>query len=525
MIRLTDSQHRDIAFWGMVLIALGLPLSTILMSVGQFVLIGNWLLERDFRRRLGQFFTNPLSLVLCSVLFIHVVGVVWANDLHTALRDVQVKLPLMVLPLVLFTSKLPERQRLRQVLYLFVLATVAGSLVGLVNYLGLSAEVIVEKRHLSYFISHIRFGMMVVFSIFILGHFLLSEWGRWSLAEKGFALLTIAWLFYFAVLLESATAYLILIALISLVLLRMVLRSQSTFLKVAAALMLCTSALGGGVYVHRIYHNQTHDLPFTFEELPQVTVNGNPYEHYPARHFKENGHRMWNLVCQQELDSAWAERSAVSINAPDLRGETLRFTLMRYLTSLGLPKDSAGVHHLTETDVRNIEMGFTNHRYTQRWGVSRRLVELFWQWDNYHHTNDPNNSSLIQRWVYTQVGLQIVKENWLTGVGTEGMAQAYSDMYDRDGRGLLPQFRLIAHNQFLATAICLGVFGGLWLVVAFLFPLWRMRSNLLYLGFLVMMGISFLSDNTLGSQAGVTLYAFMNALIIVLDSHRKEGLA
>ena len=184
MIRLSEALHRNLAFWGMTLIALGLPLSTILMSVGQFVLVGNWLLEGDLKRRAKQFFTHRLSLVLVSVFFIHLIGMAWAPGLKAAWGDVQVKLPLLILPLVLFTSKLPEHKRLRQILYIFVLGTVAGSLVGLVNYLGLSTDVMVEKRHLSYFTSHIRFGMMTVFSIFILGYFLFLEWKLWPWAER-----------------------------------------------------------------------------------------------------------------------------------------------------------------------------------------------------------------------------------------------------------------------------------------------------------------------------------------------------
>jgi hypothetical protein len=68
----------------MILIALGLPLSTILMSVGQFVLVGNWLLEGDLKRRAKQFFTHRLSLVLVSVFFIHLIGMTWAPDRKAA---------------------------------------------------------------------------------------------------------------------------------------------------------------------------------------------------------------------------------------------------------------------------------------------------------------------------------------------------------------------------------------------------------------------------------------------------------
>lgn len=518
-----DNRHRDLAFVGLAIVAIGLPLSVFLMSVGQLVLIGNWLLEGDHQRRLRQFFIHPLALVLSSVWFMHLVGILWSPDAHAAWRDVQVKLPLLVLPLVMFTSKMPEPARLRQVLYLFVLATVAGSLVGLVNYLGLGGQVIVEKRHLSVFISHIRFSMMVVLSMLILGHFLEKEWQRWRLGEQVFALLLLLWLFYFLVLLESATGYLVFAALLSLYLLRAVVRAANVTLRWAAALLLLAVGVSGVFYVQGIYHTHQLDHPFVFKELPQHTFNHREYEHYPARHFKENGHRMWNIVCEPELDIAWPLRSQLHIDSSDMRGQRLRYTLMRYLTSLGLPKDSLGIITLSDADVKNVELGFTNHRYAQRWGVSRRLAEFFWQWDNYIHTGNPNNSTLIQRIVYAQVGMNIVQNHWPKGVGTEGLMHAYADEYAKDSRGLWPEFQLIAHNQFLATAICLGIPGLLILLFALAYPLKRMWQGFFYVGFLLVMVLSFLSDNTLGSQAGVTLFAFFNTMLIVMNGHGEDG--
>ncbi len=521
MIRLSEAHHRNLAFWGMTLIALGLPLSTILMSVGQFVLVGNWLLEGDLKRRAKQFFTHRLSLVLVSIFFIHLIGMAWAPDLKAAWGDVQVKLPLLILPLVLFTSKLPEHKRLRQILYLFVLGTVAGSLVGLVNYLGLSADVMVEKRHLSYFTSHIRFGMMTVFSIFILGYFLFLEWKIWPWAERIFTLIIIIWLFYFTVFLESVTAYIIFAALLALALARLVIRSQRFWIKAVAAVLLLLVAISGTVYVFNIYQNQMLDHPFNYKTLDVFTPNGRYYAHETNVLYTENGHRVWNYVCWDELKQEWPKKSHMSIEGEDLRGQNLHYTLVRYMTSVGLRKDSIGVHQLTEQDVKNIELGFTNYRYTQTWGVSRRIAQLFWEIKEYRFQNNPNNASLIQRWVYTQVGLDIIRENWAYGVGTAGLVDAYAKMYERDNRNLNPEFQLIAHNQFLAVAICLGVFGGLWFMFAFLYPLRFFWKNFLYLSLIVLTAISFLSDNTLGTQSGTTLYAFMNALLIVYSSFAK----
>lgn len=515
IICLTETQHRELAFWGMALIALGLPLSTILMSVGQFVLVGNWLLEGDHRRRLRQFFTNRLALVLSSVFFLYTIGTLWATDTAAAWRDVEVKLPLLLMPLLLFTSKLPHLPRLRQVLYLFVLGTVAGSLVGLANYLGMAATELLDKRHLSLFTSHIRFGMMTVFSMFILAHFLYEEWKQWSLTERLFTLTVITWLFYFMVLLESSTAYIIFAVLLGLVLLRLLLRAQHPRMRWAVAGISLAALTASAGYVWSIYRNVTNKIPVSRAMLEWETLNGRIYVHETHIPYTENGHRVWNYICWDELKNEWPKRSSIPLNGMDRSGQELQFTLIRHMTSLGLRKDSVGVHALSDADVRNIELGYCNHRYTQRWGVSRRIAQVFWEMEQYAYNGNPNNSSLIQRWVYTKVGLDIVKDNWLLGVGTEGMRNAYQEMYTRDSRNLFPEFQFIVHNQFLATTICLGLFGGIWFIVAFLWPLRHYRHDFLYLGFVAMMGISYLSDNTLGSQSGVTLYAFLNALLIV----------
>jgi len=514
VIRLSEANHRDLAFWGMALIALGLPLSTILMSVGQFVLIGNWLLEGDIKRRLRQFFTHRLSLVLSSVWFIHLVGMAWAPDLQAAWRDVQVKLPLLILPLVFFTSKLPEPARLRQVLYLFVLGTVAGSLVGMANYLGLEQGVMLDKRNLSYFTSHIRFGMMVVFSLCILAYFLFSEWRTWPWAERIFTLGVIGWLFWFTIFLESATAYAILASILALALLRLVWRSRYWAVKLSAIGVLAVAVVLGTIHVRRIYLDQTFNVPFDEESLALYTANGVPYQHETTIRYVENGHRVWNNICWMEVQEQWPKRSSIPLRGRDMRGEELHYTLLRYMSSLGLPKDSLGISKLTDEDVRNIEHGHPNHKYVHASGITRRLAQFFWEVNEFDYNRNPNSSSLIQRWVYTKVGLDILRQHWMHGVGTEGLNHAYVEMYQQDDRNLFPQYQLIAHNQFLSTAICLGLFGGIWFAIAFFYPLVAYWRNFLYLSFMVMMTLSFLSDNTLGTQSGVTLYAFMNALLI-----------
>ncbi|MFT5309559.1 MAG: O-antigen ligase, partial [Bacteroidia bacterium] len=134
----------------------------------------------------------------------------------------------------------------------------------------------------------------------------------------------------------------------------------------------------------------------------------------------------------------------------------------------------------------------------------------------YHGSS--NHSSLLMRWVYFKVGLDIMLNNPVLGVGTGDMRLAYRSAYDKDDRGMLPKFQDISHNQFLSVGIVVGLSGLLWFIFALLFPVGLYYKDYLYLMFIALVLTSFLTDNTLGTQSGVTLFAFFNSLLII----RKE---
>jgi len=191
MPKLTDNQHRNIAFWGMALIAMGLPLSVFLVSVGTFVLAGNWLLEGQYKKRLTQFFTNPLSLSLVSIFLMFCVGLLWTENIGQGFKELRIKLPMLLMPLLLFTTKLPDKKRLQNILFLFVLASVVGTVFGAGRYFELWGGELLNKRHISLFISHIRFGLMLTFSFFILAYTLYAKWKEWTILEKVFCIMAI----------------------------------------------------------------------------------------------------------------------------------------------------------------------------------------------------------------------------------------------------------------------------------------------------------------------------------------------
>ncbi|MBL4586191.1 MAG: O-antigen ligase family protein [Flavobacteriales bacterium] len=515
---ISDTQHRNLTFWGMALIAIGLPLSGFLISIGTFVLAGNWLLERDYKQRLKRFFTDPLSLIIVSIYLLFVVGMIHTENVDQGLKELRIKLPILLLPLFLFTSKLPSKKRLQDILLLFVMACVIGTGVSMIRYFGIADDEIVNRRHLSVFISHIRFGLMVVLSFFILTYYLIAKQKHWSIVDKILTLGIMGWLFYFLILLESPSSYLGFVAVLCFSLLRLIFTLNKLWLKIITVLIILVGSSFSFLYVNAIYQNHLLDLPFERQKLDLKTANGRYYSHEPAILKRENGHRTWNYVCWQELYNEWPKQSQIPLNGKDKHGNEVKYTLIRYLASKGFRKDSIGLNKLSSIDIRHIENGFTNYKYADNWGVSRKINQLFWEMNEYETKGDPNVSSLMQRVVYFRSGLQIVGKHFLFGVGTGDLYAEFQLLYSKNDNGLIEKRKGISHNQFLSIAIGVGVIGFAWFVFALFFPLREYWKDYLYTTFLLLIVVSLLSDNTLDSQAGATFFAFFNALLMV----RKE---
>jgi len=515
MPKLTDSQHRNIAFWGMALIAMGLPLSVFLVSVGTFALVGNWLLEGQYKKRLKQFFTDPLSLALVSVFLLFVAGMLWTGNVNHGLKELRIKLPILLMPLLLFTSKLPDKKRLQNILFLFVVACIVGTVFGAGRYFEVWGGELLNKRHISVFISHIRFGLMLTFSFFILAYTLYVKWKEWTILEKIICITTMMWIGWFLMILEAFTAYAAFSALLVFSLFWLVINQRNRLLKTSAFFSILLLVILGGLYVKNIADNHFQEVPFDYRTQKEKTVNGRLYAHQKDVLYRENGHRVWNYVCWDELRNEWPKLSSVDFDTTDKKGQPIKFTAIRYMTSLGLIKDSVGIYRLSPQDISNIEHGYTNYQYTDKLGVSGRIDQLFWAFEEYTWQQNANNSSALQRWIYTQVGWSIIKENLVLGVGTGDVFDAYEQAYSVDNRGMEKRFQGISHNQFLTIAITLGAVGFIVFLFSLSYPIFIYRRDYLYVAFMLLMVVSFLTDNTFDRQSGVTLFAFFNAFLIV----------
>jgi O-antigen ligase len=109
-------------------------------------------------------------------------------------------------------------------------------------------------------------------------------------------------------------------------------------------------------------------------------------------------------------------------------------------------------------------------------------------------------------------------------VGTGDLKKSFKEQYELNQTKLEEKNRLRAHNQFLTFFISYGIIGGLLFLVFFFYPLFysEVRKNPYYIVLLAICAISFLTEDTLETQVGVTFYAFFHPFILRFIKSNKE---
>jgi hypothetical protein len=521
---LSPKFHEAVFVIAIALLIIGLPVSKFLMSVSQIVLIANWILEGDLKHKFTEFFRNKPAFILSSLLFIHVIALLYSTDLTYGFKDVRIKLPLFLLPLIFSTSKPISKETFRIFLQLFLgsifVATIISTLI--LTGIGIHRKV-VDIRDISIFISHIRFGLLICIAIFIAVYLLTKSTDTWL---KILYSIFICWLFVFLIILESVTGLSALLIASFVLLLVKGLRATNKLIKWGGILIsLGTFALL--IYFYKLFRDTNKVITQVNKSvLLKRTAQGNLYDQDTTNHETENGYLVWINYSMKEMEAAWNQRSQIKFRDKDLKGNVLWSTLVRFLASKGLNKDAAAVNSLTAEDVRAIERGVPNVDYKNISSLKGRIREIIWEIDLYKKTGDANGHSLTQRFEYWKTASMIIKNNLLIGVGTGDVAAAFDKEYIQSNSSLYAKWRLRAHNQYLSIAVGMGLIGLLWFLITLFYPMYKlkMQFNYLYMAFFIIALVSFFTEDTLETQAGVTFFAFFNSFFLFLQPYRKEEL-
>jgi len=482
----------------------------------------NWVAEAQYGEKWQRFKSDRALWLFLSLFGMHLLGMLWTTDMAYGLKDIRIKLPLLVLPLVIGTSVPLLRRQTDLILHFFTGAVCVASLASALALTGLLPFEINGYRDISLFISYIRFALMIVFATGVIVYFLFFSGLRLPLFLRWFYIVNLIWLPLFLLALKSLSGIAIFIILMYLLLLRLTFRIRKVsirFMVFIFALIIPLVSAGYVGYVVKRFYTTELIVP---EEVDRLTAEGNAYLNLTERKEIENGHFVWMYVCRDELEREWNRVSGVDFNGMTKNGNSIQETLLRYMTSKGLRKDAEGFSRLTQKDIQAVENGIANYIYHKKFSLYPRVYEIIWEIHRVRLGYSPNDKSIIQRWLYLEAGRTIAAENFWIGVGTGDIYKAFKTYYENTNSPLNENRRRRAHNQYLTFLIDFGIFGFIICMAAIIGPVFMKKRWDSYMAvvFLLIMGLSMLNEDTIETSAGVTPFALFYMMFIFGPHYR-----
>lgn len=524
LISFVNRYKQYLYFIAMAIMAIALPVSEFLMSISIFGLATAWLLNGPKKNQWQAFIQNKLAWITVSIFLIEVVGLLNTSNFDYAFSDLRNKLPLLLVPIFITPAKFSNKE-FKGLLALFVGSTFVGTLICFFNYQFFLKDNLVNIREVSIFISHIRFGIMINLAIFILVYYAITFKNKWS-----FGLIAMAfWLGYFLLFLGSGNGYFVFAVLLLIGFFTLVFKSQYPKLGAFLGLLFILFSFYLGVLSYNAYQSYFVPRDVAYNN-PDNIQKKNEKGHRLVSNTKsdqlQNGYFVWRNITRLELKKEWGKHADEKYLTYDLKQQLVIGTLIKYLTSKGYPKDSVGVSMLDDRDIKNVEMGYTDYQQEKWNNLEFRINQLFFQFYAMAYQKDPGGKPIVQRLLYLKAAFSIIENNFITGVGTGDIQDAFNNYYEKNESELKPQYRVRTHNQFLAFFITLGIFGFIWFSYATIYPLFIfVKNNFILAVAQFVLLLSFLTEDTLETQAGITLYIFIIALGIIDMNRRKSEIS
>ncbi len=508
--------HTWIHYTGILLMIAGLPFSVFLMSLSQFFLAGNWILEGGYKDKITRFTNNGPALLLSGIFMLNAISYLWSENSHEALKMLRINLPLFLFPF-LVSGRAPLSTKVFGIfLRLFILSVflsvVVCAVIGLPRWIdGTFADI----REVSLFISHIRFSLLIDLAL------LLSLWlwfqpsvYLWSFERYALPLVALL-LLLFLLILQSLNGIFILAAVGLGWFLLTPSNATSRKIKRTASWVLVSGMILLGYTLSASWHQYFTPAAIYSRPLSQKTVLGNAYRH--QLDLIENGHYVHAFVCESELRAQWQLKSKVNIDSLDQKGHPIYETLIRYLNSLGLPKDSVGIHSLKTTDIRNIENGMANFRYAGWFGLRMRFYQLMYE-VSFMRSGAKNASghSVMMKLEFWKTAFFLIKENPLLGYGIGDVPDSFKLYYKANNSWLHNKWWMTAHNQYLYWAVSSGLVALVLYLLCFFGPLGYayVRRNRPFMLYFSIAAIAMLTEDMLTTQAGVSFIAFFYSFFL-----------
>lgn len=431
-----------------------------------FLIAGNY---KEFWQRLRS---NKWLLILLAFWCLHALSLTWSEDLNEGWDGLRVRISLVSLPLLYIGTLSFRQQQIFTYAKVLMLAIVVVMGLNVIHYVVLiQNNLAMDIRQLSWFGSHIRFGILVSFSG-ILAYYLWKKKALHMVLMLTYFMLIGCYTVYsqtFSALLSASFVALVI---------GYDLAQSSRSARLIAISAIILLAIPGAIAIR--YLATPDPICGTFSSPNQARV-------------------------------AWSLRSNYQLNGLDRKGQGLNRTAERYLCAKKMSLSSASIQKLSKQDVINIENGFTSS-HAAKGGVWSRLEEVKFE---LHEASDPNGHSLLQRFEYWNTAWDVINDHPWIGVGLGDINPEMANKYNERGSTLKPENRHRSHNMYLTTWMCVGVFGVLlllWLISYFGWIGFK-EKHLVLLAFSFIVFSTMFIEDSLETQAGASFFGFFIAIL------------
>lgn len=441
------------------------------MSMG--LLLGglNFFIEGNLKEKLARLKENKLFLVIFGFYLLHVIGMLWTQNWDYGLNELRQKSSLGIISIIIFSRPLPHKKQLHLLFFAFIATLVLTSIINFIVYRFFSDQFnLIDIRDMSRFGSHIRFGILIGFGVAVCYHL------KSSFPNYKWMLFSVAIWFAFYTYYSQVLSGIISLMIVVFGLIFWKLFHLKKFVLIGGIGLSSILILMGLIF----YLKQPIESKSAFPE---------------------------NYVT---LKTEWNRRAKIPFDSLDLRKQHLSITLERYLISKNLPVRDDGVKKLTIEDIDFIQKGFADIRETKP-GLMARLFGIRYEIQN---NLNPNGHSILERIEYWKNAKAIIKEHWIFGVGTGDINDAIQQMFKKRNSPLNEDRRLRAHNSYLTFWMTFGIIGVIyfiWMQLSFFKQQWKSK-NLLAIFFILIACITFMFEDTLETQMGITYFSLFYAL-------------
>ncbi|MEZ4721355.1 MAG: O-antigen ligase family protein [Flavobacteriales bacterium] len=461
----TSREHRWIYLFALAVIAVGLPFGKAIISIGEIILVANFIWEGRWSERLSRIKSDPTIWLFVGFYLLHIIGLAWTSNFDWAFKDLRVKLPLLIFPIIVPLSQRLTRSEFLWIAAFFSGAVIVASFFSTYEFFIHRNEPDFDFRQISLFTSHIRYSLMVCLSFIILLNCAWNEEKQMWL-RVAYTILAV-WMGVFVFVLQSMTGIVIWLLCSYMLLFYTMFYVKNLIVRTAGTTALIVTPLLIIFYVAFQIDSFYPDEPFDRTTLEMQSAQGKWYHHDTNNLTLENGHYINLYISPLELQAEWNKNSDIKyVGGKDKKGQYVYTTLIRYMTSKGLRKDSVGFSSLTQTDIVAIENGVANVRFLYGNAIDNRVYTIIWELDKMVNEKLVQGHSVTQRFEYWKAGWQLFTQHFWLGVGTGDLDDAFDETYAQNHSKLTDHHRLRTHNQYLSI-------GGLPGIIGFLCFSWR----------------------------------------------------